>query len=67
MDNVQVYLEDGCVIFKVTPTFDYDIPFDEIKGQGIDWWLNHLREKVWWNTHLEGRFVNLLEDINHGK
>jgi len=52
-----VYKDKKYISIKVNPRFDYDIRLDEIKCEGIDTWLKHLRQKNWFTPGVEVEFI----------
>ena len=57
---IKVIKDKNYIVFKgVRPTFDYDINIGAIKSEGIDKWVEHLREKNWFNPELEVDFIKI--------
>lgn len=67
-------IEDKYILIKVSPSFEYDCfitsignPDDLPASTYSMWsWINHLREKRWWNKEKEEQFKLLANKIIYG-
>lgn len=60
---IEVVKENDFIIFKkVAPAFDYDVALKAVKIEGLENWLEHLRQKNWWNKSLEVDFIRLYNE-----
>lgn len=72
-----IWLEGNTINIQVNPIYVYDAeihslgePTDQPDpvGTGTMWsWINHLREKTWWNEYLETKFIELAKTISYGR
>ena len=66
-----MWIEGNTINIKVTPQYVYDVwnltkmgKESDIQGTHSAWaWINHLREKNWWNKVNEEKFIKLAEKI----
>jgi len=60
---IEVVKENDFIIFKkVAPAFDYDVALKAVKIEGLENWLEHLRQKNWWDKSLEADFIRLYNE-----
>ncbi|HQI26338.1 MAG TPA: hypothetical protein PLY95_03790, partial [Candidatus Paceibacterota bacterium] len=60
---IEVVKENDFIIFKnVAPAFDYDVALKAVKIEGFENWLEHLRQKNWWDKSLEADFIRLYNE-----
>ena len=50
IDRVAVVVHGGC---KEALEFSYDITVEMLQQDGLDFWLDHMGRKLWWNPRLE--------------
>lgn len=64
-------IDSGNIMIKVTPNYEYEVhsmvkmgnPDDRPGVFSAYGWVNHLREKIWWNNELESNFLLLAKRI----
>lgn len=73
LEKMNIWEKDGYVFIKVSKNFTYDFNISKINRLGDEndapglysmWgWINHLREKNWWNDRYERSFKEICEKI----
>ncbi len=48
------------IVFKFENGHEYDPAVEDTKQ---DWWLDHMREKIWFTKDIEERTINLLKTL----
>ncbi len=59
-----ITLQKDYIVFKVNSRFNYDVSLKQILRDGLEKWLFHLREKNWFNSEVENKFIKLVEDYD---
>ena len=64
---VEVKREGDFIVFKgITPTYDYDIEIRRIEEDGVGVWIQHLRQKNWFDSRIKHDFRKLFFEIKNG-
>ena len=60
MSKIIVRKSKNSIDFFDSGNLFYDLTLTQIKLHGVDYWLNHLSAKTWFNDEVKNQFLQLI-------
>lgn len=60
MSNVIIKKRKHSLDFFQNGQLFYDVSLNQLKIQGVDFWLNHLSDKTWFTPDVKSQFLDCI-------